>query len=142
MLGIHHLQFEVEAGKEPDDDGRKEDDGACLADKGFQTIPHMNQYALDAWKMVSRQLHNKGSRITGKEGGLFEDDTRNDDGSNADKVSGGSNPAGAVKQRTGNQSDDGKLCRTGDKGGGHNGHLAVAVIFDGTACLNRRNATA
>ena len=47
-----------------------------------------------------------------------------------------------MEQCTGNQTDDRKFCRTWDKGGCHNGHLAVAVIFNGTACLNSRNAAA
>ena len=74
--------------------------------------------------------------------GFLEDDAGDDDGGDTDKVGGGRYPAGFVKQRAGNQADDRELCRAGDEGGGHNGHLAVAVIFNGAGRHNTRHAAA
>ena len=92
--------------------------------------------------MISRQLHNEGSRVAGEDLGLLQDDTGNDDGSHADEVGGGCNPGTATKHSSGDHADDRHLSTAGDEGGGHDGHLTVTVIFDGTGGHNTGNAAA
>ena len=82
--------------------------------------------------MIRGQLHNEGSGIAGKHLGLLQHDAGNDDGSHADEVSGGGNPGAAAKQSACDHPDEGNLGAAGDKGGGHDGHATVTLIFDGT----------
>ena len=65
-----------------------------------------------------------------------------DDGRDADKVRAGRHPPGPAEQRACNQSDDRQFGAAGDKGGGHNRHLAVTVVFNGTGRHNAGNAAA
>ena len=78
----------------------------------------------------------KGSRVTCEELGLLQDDTRADDGSHADKVSGDSHQRRTAEHGTCDEADDGHLSAAGDEAGGHDGHTAVALVLDGTGSHN------
>ena len=92
--------------------------------------------------MVSGQLHNERSRITGEQLRLFQDDAGDDDGCKADEVSGGGDPAAAAEQSTCDQADDGHLGTAGNEAGGHDRHTAVTLVLDGTGSHNTGNAAA
>ena len=92
--------------------------------------------------MVGGQLHNEGSRLTGEHPGLLQHNAGHDDGGHADEVSGGSNPCAAAKQSARDHGDEGNLRAAGDEGGGHNGHPAVTLVFNGTGRHNAGNAAA
>ena len=90
--------------------------------------------------MVCRKLHNERSRVAGEHLGLLQHDTRNDDSCHTDKVCRSSNPSRAAEDSAGDHRDKRNFRAARDKGGGHNGHLAVAVIFNGTRSHDTRNA--
>ena len=92
--------------------------------------------------MVSGQLHNERSRITGEQLRLFQDDAGDDDGCKADEVSGGGDPAVAAEQSTCDQADDGHLGTAGNEAGGHDRHTAVTLVLDGTGSHDTGNAAA
>ena len=100
-----------------------------------RTLPTVGQ-------VVSRQLHNEGSRLTGEHLGLLQHDAGHDDGGHADEVSGGSNPCAAAEQGARDHGDEGHLRAAGDKGGGHNGHPAVTFVFNGTGRHDAGNTAA
>ena len=50
--------------------------------------------------------------------------------------------AAAAEQSAGNHGDKGNLGAAGDKGGGHDGHTAVPLVFDGTGGHDAGNAAA
>ena len=74
--------------------------------------------------------------------GLFEDDAADDDGGHTDEIRGGCHPARIVEQRAGDEADNGHLGAAGDEGGGKDGHLAVAVVFNGARGHHARHAAA
>ena len=82
--------------------------------------------------MICGQLHHERSRIACKHSGLFQNNAGADNGRNPHKVSGGSHPPCASEEGTRNQTDNWQLCAAGDKGCGHDSHLPVAVVFDGS----------
>ena len=134
--------LEAEALQEPQDDGRGQNDGAGTLDEGPAALPSGAQDIAPCGHMVSGQLHNERSRITGEQLRLFQDDAGDDDGRKADKVSGGGNPAAAAEQSTCEQADDGHLSAAGDEAGGHDRHTAVTLVLDGTGSHNTGNAAA
>ena len=92
--------------------------------------------------MVCGQLHNEGSRLTGEHPGLLQHNAGDNDGSHADEVSGGRDPCTAAEQGARDHGDEGNLRAAGDEGGGHNGHPAVTLVFNGTGCHDAGNAAA
>ena len=92
--------------------------------------------------MISRELHDKGGGIAGKHFGLFEHNARDDDGCNPQEIRAGRYPPRAAEQSSGNQGNDGKLSAAGDKGSGHNGHAAVAFVFNRSTGHDTRDTTA
>ena len=92
--------------------------------------------------MVSGQLHNERSRITGEQLRLFQDDAGDDDGCKADEVSRGGDPAAAAEQSTCKQADDGHLSAAGNEAGGHDRHTAVTLVLDGAGSHNAGNTAA
>ncbi len=92
--------------------------------------------------MVRGKLHYKGSGLAGEHLGLFQHDAGDDDGGHADKVGGGSDPCSAAKDRAGDHGDEGYLRAAGDEGGGHDGHTAVTLVFNGTGGHDARDAAA
>ena len=100
------------------------------------------EHVFRAGGVVLGQLHHEGGGIAGKHFGLFQDDTRNNDGGHADKVGGHGHQAAAVEERSGEEGDNGHLRAAGDKAGGHDGHAAVALIFNGTGGHDAGDAAA
>ena len=92
--------------------------------------------------MVGGQLHNEGSRLTGEHLGLLQHNAGHDDGGHADEVSGSCDPCAAAEQGARDHGDKGNLRAAGDKGGGHNGHPAVTLVFNGTGRHDAGNAAA
>ena len=92
--------------------------------------------------MVLREFHDKGRRLTGEHAGLLQQDARNDHRRHADKKRRRCNPPRAVKYRACKQGNDRHFRATGDKGGGHNRHFAVAVLLDGARGHDPRHAAA
>ena len=92
--------------------------------------------------MIGGQLHHEGSGITGEHLGLLQHDAGDDDGGHADEVSGGGDPCAAAEDGACDHGDEGDLGAAGDEGGGHNGHPAVAFIFDGTGSHDTGHAAA
>ena len=92
--------------------------------------------------MVGGQLHDEGGGVARKGLGLFQHDAGADDGCHADEVGRHCHQRRAAEHCTGDQADDGHLCAAGDEAGGHDGHAAVTLVLDGTACHNARHAAA
>ena len=92
--------------------------------------------------MIGRKLHHKGSRISRKHLCFFQNDAGTDNRRNSHKVSAGSNPPGAAKEGACNQRNNRELGAAGHKGCGHNRHLPVTVIFNGSGCHNAGYAAA
>ena len=90
--------------------------------------------------MVCRQLHNEGSRITGKQFCFLQNNTGADDCCNSQEVCGRSNPGSAAEDGTCYHCNKRKFCTTGNKGCGHNGHLTVSIVLDGSGSHDTRNA--
>ena len=92
--------------------------------------------------MVARKLHDERCGIAREHLRLLQNDAAEDNRRNADEVSRRRNPARIVEQRAGNQRDDRHLCAAGNERGGHDGHLAVAVVFNRAGRHDARNAAA
>ena len=92
--------------------------------------------------MVCGKLHNEGSGITGKHFCFFQHDTGNNNSGNTDEIGAGSHPPCTAEESRGNQGDNRQLCAAGDKGGGHDRHTAVSLVFNGTGGHNSGNAAA
>ena len=82
--------------------------------------------------MIGGQFHNERSGLPSKGFEFLQHDTRNDNRSNTDEESGGGHPGGIAEHRPGKQTDDGHLSSAGDETGGHNRHLPVAVLLNGS----------
>ena len=80
--------------------------------------------------MICGQLHHKWGGVARKHFCFFQHNAGYDDCKNADKISAGRNPPRAVEQRAGNQRNDWELRTARDKGGGHDRHLSVSIIFN------------
>ena len=115
---------------------------AGTLDEGPAALPSSAQDVAPCGHMVSGQLHNERSRITGEQLRLFQDDAGDDDGCKADEVSRGGDPAAAAEQSTCDQADDGHLGTAGNEAGGHDRHTAVTLVLDGTGSHNTGNAAA
>ena len=89
--------------------------------------------------MICGKLHNKRRRVARKTLCFLKHNTRNDYCRNADKICRSSNKSRFTEERTRNQADNRKLCRTRNKGCCHNSHTAVAFIFNSTRSHNARN---
>ena len=107
-----------------------------------RTRSHVDQHTLRSGSVISWKLHDKRGRIASKWLHFFQDNTGANDSGNADEVGHWSHPPGIPEQRAGYQSNNRKFGAARDKGGGHNGHFAVAVVFDRTGGHNARNAAA
>ena len=108
-----------------------------------QARSHMRaEHIADRRPVIGRKLHDKRSGIPCKHLGLFQHNAGNDNGGNTDKIGAGRHPPGSAEQRAGNQGNDRQLCAAGNKGGGHNRHAAVALVFNGTGGHNAGNAAA
>ena len=92
--------------------------------------------------MVGRQLHDERSRIAGEHLRLLEHDAGDDDRGHADEVRGGGDPGAAAEQSAGDHADEGHFRAAGDKGGGHDRHAAITLVFNGTGSHNARHAAA
>ena len=145
VLILDHAEgavLEAEALQEPDGDGCQQNDGTSTLDEGPAALPGSTEDVAPGGDVVCGQLHNKGSRVTCEELGLLQDDTRADDGSHADEVSGDSHQRRTAEQSTCDEADDGHLSAAGDEAGGHDGHTAVALVLDGTGSHDARDAAA
>ena len=141
----YHDEFSVYKAKslqEPENDGRKEDDGACFFDKGPAAFPHRGEYALGSRHMVGGKFHNEGSGFAREHLRFLENDTGKNNGGNADEVCADGNPPCVIEERACDQADDRELCAAGDKGRGDDGHTAVAFVFNGTGRHDAGNAAA
>ena len=92
--------------------------------------------------MVRWKFNDKWRRVTGKHLGLFKHNTGDDNGCDSDKVSAWRYPPRAAENRAGEHGDDWHLRAAGHKGGRHNRHTAVALIFNGTRCHDPRYTAA
>ena len=119
-----------------------QNDSAGTLDEGPAALPGGAQDVAPGGHVVSGQLHNEGSGITGEQLGLFQDDAGDDDGCKANEVSRGGDPAAATEQSTREQADDGHFSTAGDEAGGHDGHTAVTLVLDGTGSHDAGNAAA
>ena len=92
--------------------------------------------------MVGGQFHHEGGGIAREGSGLFQDHARYDDRRHPDKVGGGSHQRRAAEDRAGDHRDKRHLRAAGNEGRGHDGHTAVALVFDGTRRHNPGDAAA
>ena len=92
--------------------------------------------------MVGRQLHDERGRIAGEHLRLLEHDAGDDDRGHADEVRGGGDPGAAAEEGAGDHADEGHFRAAGDKGGGHDRHAAITLVFNGTGSHNARHAAA
>ena len=91
--------------------------------------------------MVSRELHNERSRITGEQFCFFQDDTGADNCCDTHEVSTWCNPGSSIEQRTCDQGNDWKFCSTRYEGCCHDGHFTITVILNRTGSHDTRNTT-
>ena len=92
--------------------------------------------------MVCRKLHNEWGRITCKEAGLLQNNTRAEDGDYAKEVCAGSNPPLATEYSTCKQSDNREFCTARDERRGHNGHATIVLVFNGSGGHDAGHAAA
>ena len=96
--------------------------------------------------MIFRQLHNERRGLAGEKLGFLQHDARDDNRHNAHEVEQRSNPPGIVGiarcQRAEHKRDNRHLRTARNHGGGHDGHAAIHLIFDGLGRHNSRHAAA
>ena len=142
---VEHTERAVnpaEVGGEPDKDRGKKDDRTGLLDERPAALPHAAENVAKRRPVVSGELHNERSRLAGEHLGLLQHDTGADDRSHADEVRGGGDPCAAAKQSARDHRDERNLRAAGDKGGGHDRHTTVTLVFDRTRGHNARNTAA
>ena len=92
--------------------------------------------------MVSRQLHNERSGIAREHLCLFKHNARNDYCSHTYEVSRGCNKCRAAEDSARYHCNKRNLSAAGYKCSCHNGHTAVALIFNGTRSHNSGDSAA
>ena len=128
--------------QEPQDNGGDHDDGSGTLDEGPASFPGRTEHADHGRYMIGRKLHNEGSGFAGKCLEFLQHDTGQDNGGNTQEIAGYRYIGGTAEHSAGDQADDRELGAAGDKGRGHNGHLAVTVLFNGTGSHDSGNAAA
>ena len=128
--------------QEPQDDSNRENDRSGLDNKGFASLPYVNQHALDSRYVVSRQLHDKGRRISGEIAGLFQGDTCQNNNTQTNEIHSRREPCAAVEEGDCHHGNDLHLCGTGQISCQHDGHAAVFFVLNGTGSHDSRNTAA
>lgn len=90
--------------------------------------------------MVRRQLHNKRSRIAGKQLSLFQNDASSNYSEEANEVHNRSHVPVTTHNSAGKQSNNRQLSTAGDKGGSHDSQTTVGFVFNSTGSHNTRYA--
>ena len=98
------VRSEAKSLEEPENDGAEQDDGAGPLDEGPAALPGSAKDVATGGDMISGQLHDKGSGLTGEGLKLLQHDAGDNDRCHTDEVGGGSDPRGAAEQGSGKQS--------------------------------------
>ena len=101
--------------EQPYDNGGKQNNSTGFFDKGPGSFPDGTHDIGEYRHMVSRELHEKGSSVTGEEFCFFEHDAGEDNSGYAHKIGTRSNPPCTAEKYGCNESDNRQFGTAGDK---------------------------
>ncbi len=125
----NHVEAQIKALEEPDDDGRYKDNSKGFPEKILGFFPHQKQDAFGRGDSVSGEFHYKGNRVPA-ENGAFQEQPGKDGDKDADTIDGNHHQRPMFRKKGGdNHAVDREFCRAGHKGGQKNGHFPVPGRF-------------
>ena len=132
----------AEEAEEPDQNGRKQNNGAGLFNEGPAALPHGAEHVADSRQVIRGQFHYKGRGVACEHLGFLQHDTGNDNAGHAEEIRGSRNPGGTAEDRAGDHGDKGDFRAAWNKCSRHNGHAAVPLVFNGSGRHNTGHAAA